>query len=104
MRKTKIKEGELFLIGFVALCPIPKFLVKPNGASYDTPLRSRAPGSALGSLPSVALSSVQVGLIVREANTRIEKVLASTAGKRVKTSVPRVVVNGRFWVAINGRF
>jgi hypothetical protein len=41
--------------GFIALVPVPK-----TGYPNDTPAASvLAPGSALGSLPSVALSSVQ---------------------------------------------
>lgn len=41
--------------GFIALVPVPK-----RGTTNDTPVASvLAPGSALGSLPSVALSSVQ---------------------------------------------
>jgi hypothetical protein len=41
--------------GFIALVPVPK-----RGTANDTPAGSvLAPGSALGSLPSVALSSVQ---------------------------------------------
>lgn len=41
--------------GFIALLPVPK-----RGTANDTPAGSvLAPGLALGSLPSVALSSVQ---------------------------------------------
>jgi hypothetical protein len=128
------KEGELFLIGFIALCQSRSSLVLPTQRGIlRHPASVLAPGSALGSLPSVALSSAQVAPIIVEhegprrkiphpihrpdfrswlinnpgeaflcrtvaiANYTTENVLASSASKGVKTSVPRVVVNGRFW-------
>jgi hypothetical protein len=99
-----------------------------------------APESALGSLPSVALSSAQAEPILldletvarkighvlhrpvcrsspindpdeafslrhhRLADYAIENVLASPAGKRVKTSVPSFRLMAGFGVAMNGRF
>ena len=88
----------------LSLCAKPEALGQTKRGILRHPASVSAPGLALGSLPSVALSSIQAGLIVREAKNRIEKRIASTDGKSVKDSVPRVVVNGRFWVAIIGRF
>jgi hypothetical protein len=128
------KEGEHSLIGFIALCQSRSFLIlQTKRGILRHPASVLAPGSALESLPSVALSSVQGGPIIVEqdgvcrkithpirradfrswpindpdenfvsadrrlANYTTKNVLASPAGKGVKTSVPRVVVNGRFW-------
>jgi len=122
------------LIGFIAWCQSRSSLVlQTKRGILRHPASVLAPGSALGSLPSVALSSVQADRIIVEqedvrrkighpigrpdspsrpindpdekffsadrdiANHTTENVLASPTGKGVKTSVPRVVVNGRFW-------
>ena len=134
MRKMRNKEGEHSLIGFIAWCQSRSSLVlQTKRGILRHPASVLAPGSALGSLPSVALSSVQADRIIVEqedvrrkighpigrpdspsrpindpdekffsadrdiANHTTENVLASPTGKGVKTSVPRVVVNGRFW-------
>ena len=135
------KEGEHSWIGFIALCQSRSSLVpQTKRGILRHPASVLAPGSALGSLPSVALSSAQAGLIIVEqegkcrkithpigradfpswpisdpgvifssadhriANDAVENVLASSVSKGVKISVPRVAFNGRFWVAMNGRF
>jgi hypothetical protein len=56
--------------GFIALVPIPK-----RGTANDTPPASvLAPGAALGSLPSVALFSVQaVGMITEFLKFSLEE-------------------------------
>jgi hypothetical protein len=62
------KERGLFLNGFIALVPSRSFAVSENKAGHPT--WSGAPGfglvlgSALGLLPSIALSSAQVDVIV----------------------------------------
>src|SRR5205823_4689310 len=61
MRKTRNKERELFLIGFIALCQSRSFLVQTQRGILRHPASVLAPEPALGSLPSVALSSAQVG-------------------------------------------
>ena len=131
--KNPNKEGGHSLIGFIAFCQSRSSLVlQTKRGILRHPASVLAPGSALGSLPSVALSSAQVDRIIVEqedvrrkiaqchpsgrlpivaykqswrecfsadrriANYTTENVLASAAGKGVKTSVPRVVVNGRF--------
>ena len=128
------KEGVHSLIGFIALCQSRSSLVlQTKRGILGYPASVLAPGSALGSLPSVALSSVQADCIIVEqedvcwkiahpigrpdfrlrpindpdenffyadrdiANYTTENALASPTGKGVKTSVPRVVLNGRFW-------
>jgi len=128
------KEGEHSLIGFIALCQSRSSLVlQTKRGILRHPASVLAPGSALRSLPSVALSSARVAPIIVEpegprrkithpihrpdfrswlidnpgenfslwnrriANYTTENVLASPASKRVKTFVPCVVVNGRFW-------
>ena len=134
MRKMRNKEGAHSWIGFIALCPSRSSLVlQTKRGILRHPASVLAPGSALGSLPSVALSSVQADRIIVEpehgsrkiphavrrtdfrswpinhpgatfslrtrsiANYTTENILASLTGKGVQTSVPRVVVNGRFW-------
>jgi hypothetical protein len=52
-------------MGFIALMPIPKGIGKMGGRSLTATHPSvLAPGSALGSVPTVALSSAQVDLMV----------------------------------------
>src|SRR5712691_9538367 len=65
MRKTKTKEGEHPLIGFIALCQSRSSLVlQTKRGILRHPASVLAPESALGSLPSVALSSAQAGRIL----------------------------------------
>src|SRR5438477_5042472 len=67
MRKMRNKEGEHSLIGFIALCQSRSSLVLQNKRGIlRHPASVLAPGSALGSLPSVALSSAQVDRIIIE--------------------------------------
>ena len=129
-----LKEGEHSLIGFTALCQSRSSLVlQTKRGVFRHPASVLAPEPALGSLPSVALSSAQADRILLEqeamrrkiahvtsrpgcrswpisdpgetffspdrriTNYTTENVLASPAGNGVQTSVPDVVVNGRFW-------
>jgi hypothetical protein len=64
MIKASNKEGGLSLIGFIALCQSRSSKTK-RGISRH-PASVLAPESALGSLPSVALSSAQADLILCE--------------------------------------
>ena len=58
------KEGDLFLIGFIALCQARSL---ENQTGYPRhPASVSAPESELGSLPSVALSSAQAAIILME--------------------------------------
>src|SRR5436309_15431378 len=67
MKKMRNKEGEHSLIGFIALCQSRSSLVlQTKRGILRHPASVLAPGSALGSLPSVALSSVQVDRIIVE--------------------------------------
>ena len=68
------KERDHSLIGFIALCPSRSSLVlQTKRGIVRHPASVLAPESALGSLPSVALPSAQVGCIL----TRIETLLLS---------------------------
>src|SRR5207249_1220136 len=65
MRKTKNKEGEHSLIGFIALCQSrSSSVLQTKRGILRHPASVLAPESALGSLPSVALSSAQAGAII----------------------------------------
>jgi hypothetical protein len=55
-----------------------------------------APESALGLLPSIALSSAQVGAHSIESQEPVENALASAASTGVKNSRPERPSNGRF--------
>jgi len=59
------KEGEHSLIGFIAFCQSrSSLLLLTQRGILRRPASVLAPGSALGSLPSVALSSAQVVPII----------------------------------------
>src|SRR5215471_17365967 len=64
MRTMSNKERDHSLIGFIALCQSRSS--KAKRGIFRHPASVLAPESALGSLPSVALSSAQVDLIVCE--------------------------------------
>src|SRR5215510_1842998 len=70
-RRTKNKEGGHFLIGFIAFCQSRSSVLQTNGASFRHPASVLAPESALGSLPSVALSSAQADRILRRPSKRL---------------------------------
>jgi hypothetical protein len=59
------KERRLLLIGFIALCQARSSLaLQTKRGIFRHPASVLAPESALGSLPSVALSSAQAGRIL----------------------------------------
>ena len=61
------KERGHFLIGFIAWCQSRSCLLfQTDGASNGRPASVLASGSALGSLPSVALSSAQLDRILAD--------------------------------------
>jgi len=64
------KEGDLFLIGFIALCQARSL---ENQTGYPRhPASVSAPESALGSLPSVALSPAQAtGILITVGNVSL---------------------------------
>ena len=65
MQEMRNKEGEHSLIGFIAFCQSRSSLVlQTQRGILRRPASVLAPGSALGSLPSVALPSAQAGLII----------------------------------------
>jgi hypothetical protein len=64
MNKPRTKEGELLLIGFIASCQSRSS--KTKRGTFRHPASVLAPESALGSLPSVALSSAQADRILIE--------------------------------------
>ena len=65
MRKTDNKERGLVLDWIYRFVPIPKLSAyKTNRGILRHPASVLAPESALGSLPSVALSSAQAGCIL----------------------------------------
>jgi hypothetical protein len=75
MRKLRNKEREPSLIGFIALCQSRSSLVlHTKRGILRHPASVLAPGSALGSLPSVALSSVQAEPIVVEHEATRRKI------------------------------
>lgn len=55
------KEGGLFWIGFIAFCQSRSWSAQTKRGIFRYPASVLAPGAALGSVPTVALSSVQVG-------------------------------------------
>jgi hypothetical protein len=71
------KEREYSLVGFIALCQSrSSSVLQTYGASTGHPASVLAPESALGSLPSVALSSAQANSIITELSTWNRKRLA----------------------------
>jgi hypothetical protein len=74
------KERGLFINGFIALVPSRSFgqSEKENGAPSMAPRFGLVLGSALGLLPSIALSSAQAGRIVAKLNR-------SHAGTEIRT-------------------
>src|SRR5437867_12832212 len=76
MRKMRNKEGVHSLIGFIALCQSRSSLVpQTKRGILRHPASVLAPGSALGSLPSVALSSAQAGLIIAKQESVCPKIV-----------------------------
>ena len=93
----KNKEGGHFLIGFIASCQSRSYwALQTNGASTGHPASVLAPESALGSLPSVALSSAQADRIITDLNQRTEISLALHHHRRVQISVLVLLLHGRF--------
>jgi len=81
------KERGHFLIGFIAWCQSRSgLLVQTDGASHRRPASVLASGSALGSLPSVALSSAQ-----------LDRILADRGIASPCKISPTVILNGRSW-------
>ena len=69
------KEGEHSLIGFIALCQSrSSWVLQTQRGIRRRPASVLAPGSALGSLPSVALSSAQAGPIIGEQEGPCRKI------------------------------
>src|SRR5262245_50164593 len=67
MRKMRNKERAHYLIGFIALCQSrSSLLLQTKRGILRHPASVLAPESALGSLPSVALSSAQADRILLE--------------------------------------
>lgn len=66
MRKMTNKERDRLLNGFIALCQARSSLVlETKRGTFRYPASVLAPESALGSLPSVALSSAQaIGILI----------------------------------------
>src|SRR5690349_21446834 len=99
--KKQNKEGEHSLVD-LSLCANPEAVssLKPHGASFDTPASVLAPGSALGLLPSSALSSVQVGPHCSRSQHRskrsIETFVDLITRGGVENLVPHVVFVRRF--------
>src|SRR5215470_12093585 len=94
----KNKERGLFLIGFIALCQSRSS--KTKRGIFRHPASVLAPESALGSLPSVALSSAQADHIVSESG----KHACFIRKQRSKNSRPAPLVMAGFDLATNGRF
>src|SRR5213593_490716 len=73
--KNPNKEGAHSLIGFIAFCQSRSSLVlQTKRGILRHPASVLAPGSALGALPSVALSSVQAGPIIVEHEGMCRKI------------------------------
>jgi hypothetical protein len=85
------KEREHSLIGFIAFCQSRSFKTKRGILRH--PASVLAPESALGSLPSVALSSAQADRILIENQKTL---VAFVNTERVEILVPDVVSYGRF--------
>ena len=69
------KEGGHSLIGFIAFCQSRSSLaLQTQRGILRRPASVLAPGSALGSLPSVALSSAQAGPIIVEQEGLCRKI------------------------------
>jgi hypothetical protein len=99
MRKTRNKEGEHSLIGFIALCQSRSSKTKRGILRY--PASVLAPESALGSLPSVALSSAQaIHILIRDAKPAV----ALVAIEGVEHLVPNACTVAGFEVITIGRF
>ena len=77
---------------FVANPEAPPGALKPRGHPSDTPASVLAPESALGSVPTVALSSAQVRCILYKNLNAV----ALTVTEGVENHVPTVVLVGRF--------
>ena len=58
------KEGGTNCFRIYRMVPVPKVFHEPTGRRVQRPASVLAPGSALGSVPTVALSSVQAERIV----------------------------------------
>jgi hypothetical protein len=99
--KKQNKEGKHSLMD-LSLCANPEAVSspKPNGASFGYPASVLAPGSALGLLPSSALSSVQVGphcsRSQRRSKRSIETFVDLITRGGVENLVPHVISIGRF--------
>ena len=67
------KEGDLFLIGFIALCQArSSSVLQTKRGIFRHPASVLAPESALGSLPSVALSPAQAtGILITVGNVSL---------------------------------
>ena|SRR5438105_857595 len=89
MRKTRNKERELFLIGFIALCQSRSFWFKPNGASCDTPLRSwplsrrsgRFPALPYPPLRSVRILTANRIVVALVMNEGVENLVRNVVGQ-----------------------
>ena len=75
MKEMRNKEGEHSLIGFIAFCQSrSSFVLQTQRGILRRPASVLAPGSALGSLPSVALPSAQAGPIILEQEGLCRKI------------------------------
>jgi hypothetical protein len=86
----KNKERDHSLVGFIALCQSRSS--KTKRGIFRHPASVLAPEPALGSLPSVALSSAQADRILVENQTFV----AFVSPEGVENLVPDVVSYGRF--------
>jgi hypothetical protein len=91
----------------LSLCANPEVIRPPQKTQRGIsryPASVLAPGSALGLLPSIALSSVQAGRIVIAPHELIETFIDLFTGEVVENLVSHVVSLAGFEVITVGRF